>query len=417
MKDYKKISKNPAIHLIPLPKREDEIYFDIYSSAGILSEKDNGVAHLFEHYVMGLIAEEKKIDFLICNGRINEDRVNFYFSSPKKDFLKGLEVFLKNIFQSDFSHKDIFSYELKSIINEFSQDGTLSGKIDAELQKHLSYQLHLKPNPTEKELKKLNIQKMKDFYKKVFLKSKTEFFFGGYKLDEDLIKQSMKMILKYSAGLKSINKKKTEKKNPAVIQGVHFKEIKDKGIKKGILALAIFSGMSIFYNSPTERIAMSILSSVLFDGRSNISSLVRRAGIYSVSLKTEFMQKFGRMGITASCSNEQQIKKLIEIVRKDIDINKENFQYGKELERIKKYILKNQKKAWKENRDRYNWISADIFNEEKVIAEDYQKIIKQLTPKYLQKILKKYFDWNNCLLVFAHKGIKFDLNKAIGKKK
>lgn len=419
-KDVVKISEKPKIYLINLPQKSDEVFFDIYSCSGKLFENKKSVAHLLEHYLLGVFRKENRDTSLRANGFVGKEVMNLNFVCRSGEFLENLPLFLRSIFQPDLSQKKTFDYEKKAAINEFLKDSNdiaseLAGRVkDFGVLKRCPY--IQKEVCDAKEIAAVQLSDLKRFYNGHFLNSQPIFFIGAHQLTSKTVAQTKRIVGNCLSGLKLRKAPQKQCFYCPKISNFQSKEIKLKNINKGTYLFFVFPGLSIKGNTVKERLALNIFCRVFLDASNAvIFKRLREEGLYSLDYDNVFYDYVGFSNL-ACFSKGNNIPKVIKILKEEIDAVKSRPDLidEKMFKITCQRIINDQKTSWFDNEEKYRWIKNDLIHDGAVIGKDfYRKTLKSINQKFLSQIARKVFDWNKHYLFLARRFGKSGLKKAI----
>lgn len=408
MKEYKQLSKKPQIYLINFPQKTDEVFLDIFFHLGKIFEgkKYKGCGHAFEHYVLGVVRKKYTAHrFRKMNGNIGKELLSFYIESKKRKIVSDAKCFLKEILCPDFSHRDVFSYEIKSIKNEWinlrnDPEYKIFRKVqEFTLGRRCPY-VYLEVENL-KEIEKLSLGQVESYYKELLIHSEPIFFIGGYKLDGKLISELTKIIFENVASFKF---KKLQHPECQVSEGkkkiFYLKDIKD-----GAYAFVAFPASPRQSRDPRIIIGTKMLSRIIIgSSKFGILEKIRQRGIYSVDYRYWMGQRVALLSFFSHLSNDQ-VDDFVHLLKSELDFLKKNEISKSFFSEIVSNYRKWQKKDWGDNVKRYSWIIENlIWDGEVTNPKGYSKIYSRISSKFLKSLAKKIFDWNKANLIIFKKG-------------
>ena len=119
MNYIKKISSANNFYYIKLPRRTSKVYLDINLKSGYAEENDKefGVGHLLEHYLIGLL-RLKGGKYIKIAGSIGQESTIYSLDSSVSKIIDEAQVFINAILKPEFSDKQLFQLEKEALINE-----------------------------------------------------------------------------------------------------------------------------------------------------------------------------------------------------------------------------------------------------------------------------------------------------------
>jgi len=411
MKDCVKISKKPEIYLINLPQKSDEVFFDVYSPSGKLFESKKSVAHLLEHYLVGVFCQRNTDGLLRTNGFVGEELMNLRFVCHSKDFLTNLPLFLQSIFQPDFTQKSVFNSEKKAVVNEFLKE---SNNVIAQVLKRTKDFGVFKKCPyinkdvyDAKEIEAVQFSDIKKFLNAHYLHSKHTFFIGGNQLKKEVITQAKNIIAAYFSKWKFNDGPKNLHFDSFQINNFQRKDIRLKNIGRGTYFFLVFSGLSIKKNSVKERLTLSMFCRIIFDAsNANIFKRLREEGLYSLDYENVFYDYLGFTNL-ACFSQQNNISKILQILKEEVEAvkNRPELINKKMVGFIRQRIINSQKSTWSDNGEKYSWIKNDLVHDNIVVdVKFYKKILTGIDQKFLSQMAKRIFNWDKCYLFIVRRG-------------
>ena len=255
--------------------------------------------------------------------------------------------------------------------------------------------------PTEAQVRSLNLDRMYEIYKERFADASTQtFFFVGNVSDEDV-----KLIAKYLNHLPVNGKQKGENfinRNPKFAEGIQHAETV-KGIEKqGMLLMTGQVNVNVNELDPQTRIAIQQLGDAL--GMTTLEIIREKNGdAYSPSAGCDYeISPEGQISwqFYIGCDPEKAQK-----IEKDcIKILKQYIKKGcdqKTLSKVQEQMIVNRGKAKQNNSFWLGQINGSYrYNESRdFVANDYDRMVKSVTPKDIKAIAKKYINLKNYVAV------------------
>ncbi len=309
--------------------------------------------------------------------------INLYYTAPRKD----QEAYERNIENTVQQIK-------------FVQD-------NPQVAFSLKYYQTAYPNdkrrvliPTEEQVRSLDLEKMYTIYRERFNDASAQtFFFVGNVSDDDI-----KLIAKYLNNLPVNGKQKNEKfinRNPEFAKGIQHAEAV-KGIEKqGMLIVTGQMNVNANELDPQTRIALQEFGDAL--GITTLEIIREKNGdAYSPSASVSYeLMPEGQVSwmFYIGCDPEKAQK-----IEKDcIKIMKQYMKKGcdkKTLSKVQEQMIVNRGKARQNNGFWMGQIQGSyMYNESRDYVEQYNEMVKNVTPKDIKALAKKYVNLDNYIVV------------------
>ena len=309
--------------------------------------------------------------------------INLYYTAPRKD----QEAYERNIENTVQQIK-------------FVQD-------NPQVAFSLKYYQTAYPNdkrrvliPTEEQVRSLDLEKMYTIYRERFNDASAQtFFFVGNVSDDDI-----KLIAKYLNNLPVNGKQKNEKfinRNPEFAKGIQHAEAV-KGIEKqGMLIVTGQMNVNASELDPQTRIALQEFGDAL--GITTLEIIREKNGdAYSPSASVSYeLMPEGQVSwmFYIGCDPEKAQK-----IEKDcIKIMKQYMKKGcdkKTLSKVQEQMIVNRGKARQNNGFWMGQIQGSyMYNESRDYVEQYNEMVKNVTPKDIKALAKKYVNLDNYIVV------------------
>lgn len=409
----KKLNSNPDFCYIPFPNKTNEVFLEINLKIGYAQEgdKEYGLGHLLEHYLLGSLLKSEKGKELEVNAAISNDKSNFYLKSAKNKIFKESKVFLSSILNPSFSDKILFKNEKNAIFNEL-KTRISSSKNRGE---QLVYKKRFDQNcPYGKDsldqLKNLKNKKIGDialYYKKYFVVNNIIFTISGHKLSNKTLKE-IKTLIKNNELSQEIIKNKEIK---CKYSNFKIEKIKEKSIKEDILLAITFPGLNIKSKSE-EKYAISMIGKLLSGTKYGLADKIREVGIYGLSYDKIIWKNVGVLSFFTAIPNNA-LMPLLSVFSDSIKKLKKELISQKKLVEMTLELKSGLKKEFNNNIERLEWLTYDLINYSKPISlnDDY-KNVKKITPKLIMGVAKKILrlDKMNIILI-AKKPEKINIKK------
>ncbi len=398
-----KILSKPEFYYIPFPQKTEDIYFQITLKSGCAqeNEKEFGVGHLLEHYILSPIPQD-----INCNGNLSQEITNYYLNSNKSKILKEISIFLEHVLSPDFNNVKAFNYEKERVLNELKSKLSL---LEAKMEDLLVRNRFNKNCPYGrskfKEIKNIenkNLEDLKKYHQKFFNYGNLVFIIGGYKLEKKLLNQIAKLIKKYR--LTDVNKVKYK----FSCQYSKFKIIKQKeeSLADDVFIVLSFPALGALSKDFKRGYEIKILNIFLSTSKYGIFEEIKKAGIYSVGYKNGI----GRNGGFVSFGTIIPLSKLetfLNIFLNQLKKIKTEDVSSKILKEIKTNFQKTSKKSFSNNLERLDWIIYDLIYYKKVISlKEEIKLIKKINQKSIKNLARKILDLNYLNILLLTKNIE-----------
>ena len=254
--------------------------------------------------------------------------------------------------------------------------------------------------PTEEQVRSLDLEKMYTIYRERFNDASAQtFFFVGNISDDDI-----KLIAKYLNNLPVNGKQKNEKfinRNPEFAKGIQHAEAV-KGIEKqGMLIVTGQMNVNANELDPQTRIALQEFGDAL--GITTLEIIREKNGdAYSPSASVSYeLMPEGQVSwmFYIGCDPEKAQK-----IEKDcIKIMKQYMKKGcdkKTLSKVQEQMIVNRGKARQNNGFWMGQIQGSyMYNESRDYVEQYNEMVKNVTPKDIKALAKKYVNLDNYIVV------------------
>lgn len=408
MKDVSQLLKQPQVYLINLPNPSDEVFFQIYIPFGTIHEgkKMRGYAHILEHYILGVMnlhARYMDPDIHI-NGSVSLFYTKFYLTTKSKTAAKDIALFLKYIYEPDFTHHDVLQYESRSIINElqesrYSLNNEMGDRIDLSIfKKDDSYfisdtlALHNTPRITLRTLERV--------YTNHLCSADPIFFIGGSNVSSEIASAVCSLIKSYKT-----------KTHPVIDPPHVFKT----GVRQSFSLPHIIVGNYVFVGFPAyadtaplnRRIALGLVCDVL-GGRTEFGLFraMRKQGIYSFSSRRRYFPGQGVITFR-SFVDDDQLSHAFRLFHDGVERLKNECVSQSIVDEYIRRRTEHLTTTWRNNDDKFDWLIDDVLSEHTWYApRAYEKILKTITPQLLREVVCETFDWNKMsLFVFGNKKI------------
>lgn len=406
MKDVSQLLKQPQVYLINLPHHSDEVFFQIYIPFGTAHEgsKMRGYAHVLEHYILGVMNLHKRYmdPGVYINGSVSLFYTKFYLTTKTKTAEQDIALFLKYIYEPDFTHQDVLRYESRSIINEL-QESRYS--LNNEMGDHMDACVYEKNNPyfisddlALRNTPRITLRMLERVYSECLFSAEPIFFIGGFGVSSETTTSVCSLIKSYDLESRSVI-------DPPYI----FKT----SVRKSFSLSHIVAGNYAFAEFPTysdtaplnRRIALGLLCDTL-GGRTEFGLFraMREQGIYSFSSRRRYLPKQGVV-IFRSFVDDDQLPHALRLFREGAERLKNEYIKQSIIDEHIRRRAEQCVVAWGNNSDKFDWLVDDILSEHTWYApHEYKKILKTITPQLLQEVARETFDWNKMnLFVFSNK--------------
>ncbi len=382
--NFKRILKNPEIIFIKLPYKTETIYFNIFIKDVIFleSEKEIGLSHFWEHYILTLIRDKFK-DAFYSNGKVGISYLEFIFEFRSQSDYKYLQEILSIIFNPVALEESIFQREKRVILDEIENKSTdterklfiLSQQSFFENPRRLKYPVY----GTIEKVKDYNVNQLLNFWKKILNPRLIKIFIGSDTLSSKLEKDILHFFSKINFTNKELPKINFKYASSRIV-------IEDWQFDKKLNVVLGFPGASIA--APLKRrYAENALCRVLIKSSEyGVFDDFRNLGIYSFDWGIFRTHYSGIISFWIKCSKENIYKVLTVFLQKlfafrNLKIPVSHIQRQYDLESLKDH--------WKSNSKFYDWVVDDLINENKVTSpKQIISIIKSLNSQDIQKVAR-----------------------------
>jgi hypothetical protein len=183
---FKILNSKPSIYYLKTSKADKDFYLLITNQI-LLKGKLYLIAHLFEHYLLKIVANN--VQDIYYQGTTDIDGLEFYFKT--KNALQINEI-LKFIFSLNFNDLDIFEKQVDLIINEYKKDYLNVHNIlyDISFKKIFPQYKFFTRDEQIKMINSIKLSDLEKFFNDYFLNKNLKIFIGankeGFRLKEIL---------------------------------------------------------------------------------------------------------------------------------------------------------------------------------------------------------------------------------------
>ncbi|MGE4555025.1 MAG: M16 family metallopeptidase [Candidatus Paceibacterota bacterium] len=412
MNYIKKISSANNFYYIKLPRRTSKVYLDINLKSGYAEENDKefGVGHLLEHYLIGLL-RLKGGKYIKIAGSIGQESTIYSLDSSVSKIIDEAQVFINAILKPEFSDKQLFQLEKEALINELYIKLNSSSVVikEAILVQRVNKKCRYARNTNTqiKNIRKIKLEDLKRYHHKFFVRENIVITIGGYQLKPQIIQKTFSFIKECK-----LSTKRADYSSPKCSYSkFKIKTIK-KDIRKGLSTVVLTFPAYDNKINPAQRIILDVLGWLLSDSPDGLLNQLRQLGIYSSNYGKIVWRNMGMIYFFSSITN-QKLLPFLGLMNETIKELK-----NKEIPKTKLKIFLNQikqseKKAFNNNLDRLDWINYDLVHYGRVfsIKEDL-KIIEEITTKTLKTTARNILRKNKANIIIIGKNIKgIDKNK------
>ena len=244
---------------------------------------------------------------------------------------------------------------------------------------------------TPEILDKVKFEQVEPIYKALYSNAAdfTTYIVGNVDL------ATLKPLVEKYLGSLPVSKKLTKKADDGVraVKGVVVNDFKVQMQQPKVGLTRIYTG-PIDYTMK-NRVAMNVLSQVL-RGRYTISIREEKGGTYSVGVGGRVMADYEPWYqlIVLFDTNEQMADELSEIVVKEIKDIAEKGPKAEDVEKVRKYLLKEYENQIQSNSNWIDWLDLYNYRGMDFIAE-YKKAVEELTYDDLKALAAKILKDNN----------------------
>ncbi len=252
--------------------------------------------------------------------------------------------------------------------------------------------------PTEEQLQTLTLEKSISFFREKFSNANAfKFIFVGNINEEEVIP----LIQKYIGGLPSSKNadmwKDVSPKFPSgVINEVVYKGKEEKGF------VAMVWSSEDYKWSPETNIKLRELNLILdIMLRENVRE--KESGTYGIQTKFEY-EKYPRQKVSIivifGCDPKNQ-DKLSKVVMKQMEILKKKGPSIENLNKVKEQLIRERETDLKKN----NWWVRKLenlyyYDDPKTSFDEFNILVNKVTPKDIQDLANKYFNFTNYVKVY-----------------
>lgn len=404
MRTIRKILDSPEMYLVKLPKKEPEVFVEIYCKAGRLYEtsKLQGIGHLLDHYLNGRILFRYQ-DKLETNAFIDQEHLKFTLKTSLRPFEKAIEKFFSSIFSPSFDDDRLLKFEAQALINEMvAEEAVIYNRIHQEAFRRIFNPGHIFSRSIyrERQVKKFNLDDLKKYHRRIFTADNVKIFVGAHALTNSQCLYLKKTLLKYCPRLGD-----GENTYPTPPFAEPKLLITERFPLSGqALVLLVFPGLS-YEDKLEDRIAMNTLCRTLTGlSKDSIFADFRRLGIYSLDFSTYVYSKFGLIELHF-LSFPDAVAQATQAVLGKLDSYRKTGIFQKTLNEHKKKIRLYSKRQRDDNGGYYSGAVSDLLLEDRLMtAFRYREVLKRIDGELVCRVAQKLFlsDQLN-LIIFGSK--------------
>jgi predicted Zn-dependent peptidase len=406
--DYIKIiSASDNFYYIKLPQKTSKVYLDINLRSGYAEENDKefGMGHLLEHYLIGALRELRGSNHIKISGSIGQESMIYSLDSSASKIRDEAEVFIKSILKPEFLNKQLFQLEKEALINELyiKLDSSYIVMKETVLAQRVNKKCRYARNTNDqiKNIRKFNLEDLEKYHRKFFVRKNIIITISGYQLKPQIVQKIYSFVKEYKLSTKPVGHSSTKCLYSKFGIKIIKKDIRE-GLNTAILTFPAYDNKI----KPAQRIILDILGCLLSGSPDGLLKQLRQLGIYGLNYRKIAWRNMGMMFFYTSLTNQKLLLFLI-LMNKAIKELK-----NKEIPKAKLKIFLNQikqseKKAFNSNIDRLNWINYDLVHYGKVIPiEEDLKIIDEITTKTLKTTAKNILKKDKANIIIIGKNIK-----------
>ena len=385
MNYIKEISLKDNLYFIKLPNKTDKVYLDILVKSGYVEETDKefGMGHLLEHYLIRMLRNIEKPKRLQVEGSIGKEDMKFSLYSSLAEITEQGQDFINTILKPEFTDKQAFQSEKEVLINElYIKIGDLENLLEqAVLTERVDKQCHYTRTREDqiRNIKKIKLEGLEKYHQKFFTKGNIVFTLSAYQLKPQVIQEILSCIKKCRLTAKPVKyglgKCKYSKFKIKFIKSNNHSKLNSLGISFPIYSTKI---------RPAQRTPLRILGHLLSNTLDGLLKELRVLGIYDLDYTKLVWRNMGMIYFYSFIPDEK-ILPLLELFNQAIKELKNKEISKKKLDELKKQVKESDKNAFEDNLDRINWINYDLIYYGKVtpIKEDLE-IIDKITTQSLK---------------------------------
>lgn len=403
---FKRISKHPEVIFIKLPNKTETIYLNIFFRDLIFleDEKEIGLSHFWEHYLLTLIGNKFK-DVFYFNGQVGISGLEFLFEFQTQADYKYLKEILSIIFNPVSVEESTFQKEKRVILDEIE-----NGSVNTERKLFILSQQSFFENPgrlkypiygTLEKVRSYSFTQFLNFWRKILDPRLIKIFIGSYYLPPNLGKD----ILNFFSSVKFSNGK---------LPKISFKYAKSKvtiedwQFDKKINVVLNFPGLSILAPLRERYLESALCRVVVKSSEYGIFDDLRNLGIYSFDWAILRFFYFGIISFKISCNKENIYKALSILIQKLLALRSLKIPSTKIQNQFNLDVLRD---GWKTNRKFYDWVIDDLINTNQVFPpQKIISIIKSLNSQDIQRTAKN-LNFKNFSLIVLGKNATKSVNK------
>lgn len=405
--DYiKKIGASNNFYYIKLPRKTSEVYLDINLISGYAEENDKefGIGHLLEHYLIRALKKLKGSKYIKITGSIGQEHTIYSLDSSVSKIIDEAQVFIKSILKPEFSDKQLFQLEKEALINELyiklnSSDAVMKEVILAQrVNKRCRYARNTKDNI--KNIRKIKLEDLRRYHHKFFVRENIFITVSGYQLKPRIIQKIYSFVKECKLSTKRVGYSFTK---------CSYSKFRIKTIKKDImkgLSTVVLSFPAYNNIKPAQRIILNILGRLLSDSSDCLFNQLRQLGIYSLNYRKIERRNIGVIYFFSSIAN-QKLLPFLNLMNEAIKELKNKEILKTKLRIFLKRTKQSDKKAFNKNLGRLNWITYDILHYGRVIPmKEDLKIIDKITTKTLKATARNIFKKDMANIIIIGKNVK-----------
>lgn len=394
----------------------------VYVAAGVVTEKSDeaGISHLIEH--MAFKGTEKRSSFDIVD-ETDKLGANINAATAKSYtmyYIEGLDTYLESYFDilSDLYYNPKFDpkeleKEKKVVFEEIheSEDDpfdvltTKGNSISLEGTQYANEILG-----SEKSLKKIDSNKLKEYHDKWYVPKNTVISVAGnVKIDEviEFVKKYFDTTTNHPLDEVSFPKAKYVSKSITTSKDITQSHI------------ALYFPLDVEDNDEYKKEVVSVLNYILDGGMSSrlFQNIREKLGVcYSIGcMKTSYRGNNGRFIIYTSTS-PNKVEKTIKAIRKEIDKLLKDGVFDEELAKAKAQLKTSLALADERTRSVMNGYANKALFENKLFdADEMLALVDKVSKEDLLKVAKEIFNLDHMCTSYVSKDIDVDLIQMMKK--
>jgi len=408
--ESKTLKNGLEVVVIPLHNKTDVISTDIFYKVGSRNEimGKTGIAHMLEHMNFKSTKDLKAGEFDkivkgfggVDNASTSFDYTHYFIKSSTQNLKTSLHLFADLMQNLSLKDKE-FQPERNVVMEErrWRTDNNPLGYLYFRLfnNAYVYHSYHWTPIGFVNDIKRWSIQDIRQFHKTYYQPQNAIVVVTGDVKPKEVFKQTEAEFGKI--------------KNHGKIPKVEFIEPKQDGPKRLVIhkeseveLLAIAFHIPNFKNK--DQVTLSVISDILYSGKSSrlYRDLVDKKrlvnSIYAYNMENTDPGLFIFM---ATCNPGVKAKTVEKELIKQINLMKTTQVTKKELEKVKINTKSDFIYSLESSSSVANLYGGYLVRGDMEPLKNYEARVNKITPKEIQKVAQKYFDFNHSTTVILKK--------------